>query len=174
MEVTISKSTAEIYKLRGTDGSFANITLDYSDREEGRVSISTDFGVWSNYWGSCGSPFKEFLIGLDMHYAANKFGECRWFDLQATLLGLKSRIRDNAENKQHKRILIDELRSLGDCDNKDQFVAQMWNCSELMKFEDGCPDMVTSVSPGFNRFWHLLWKPFVEALKEELETMQPA
>jgi len=173
MEITIEKSTAELYKLRGTNGSFANISLDYSEKQ-GRISISTDYGNWSYYWGACGSAFKEFLIGLNMEYAAGKFGEGQFFDHVATLNYLQTRIKENSENKEHKRKLKDELKSLVDCEDKSSFIAQMWNCSEIMKLEDNCPDLVTGISPGFKYFWENLWSNFIQSLKEELETMQPA
>lgn len=172
MKITIEKSIAELYKIRGTNGSFANISLDYSGKQ-GRISISTDYGVWSYYWGSCGCSFKEFLIGLNMEYAAGKFGEDKFFNHEATMNYLKSRIKENSEDKEHNRKLKDELKSLVDCEDKSSFTAQMWNCSEIMKLEDYCPDLVTGISPGFKYFWENLWTKFIESLKQELETVQP-
>ena len=42
--------------------------------------------------GACGSSFKKFLVGLSIDYAAGKFGESKWFDLDSTIKTLKDRI----------------------------------------------------------------------------------
>ena len=36
------------------------------------------------------NPFKEFLIGLGIDYAASKFGESRWFDFDETIKHFKT------------------------------------------------------------------------------------
>lgn len=84
----VTKTHVECYKLRrpGTGDGWADITLDVNGNA-GRIQIASDYGSWEHYWGSCGCPFKEFLINLskDIHYAAGKFGEGKWFDQEATM-----------------------------------------------------------------------------------------
>ena len=77
---TTTRSTVECYKIRSDRGLWADITID-ANGKAGRVQIASDYGSWENYWGACGSEFKEFLCGLDIDYAAGKFGESKWFDL---------------------------------------------------------------------------------------------
>src|SRR5665648_835244 len=93
---TIEKTTVECYKIRHKSGMYwADITID-SLGKQGRISISSDYGNYANFWGACGCEFKEFLTGLNLGYAAGKFGADRWFDLDATLKGYK---RDLIEHR---------------------------------------------------------------------------
>ena len=167
---TITKSQVENIKLKFQNGMFANITLDYLG-SQGRISIASDFGTWSNYWGACGEDFKKFLIGLDMYYFAGKVNEDRFFDHENTIKYLKQSIKENANNKYHKKEMLDQLAELKECEDEQSFVQKMYECDDIMNLEDGCPDMIRTISPSFKNFWERIWSVFVLELKRELETV---
>ena len=53
LELTVTKSTVEVYKIRSNEFAWADITIDASGNK-GRISIASDYGSWQNYWGACG------------------------------------------------------------------------------------------------------------------------
>lgn len=79
MKYEISKPKVEHYKLRLPETSmyWANIFLE-DVGHGGRITITSDYGIWSNFWDGIGSKtFKEFLIYLtslnDLDYVSSKF-----------------------------------------------------------------------------------------------------
>lgn len=168
-ELTIVKSQIEIYKIRKENSSlWADISLDYNGNA-GRINISSDYGDWQYYWGACGEPFKDFLISLNIHYAANKFGADKYFDHEKTMARLKSRIEEYTDDEGEKEVLLQEIGELEDCSEKESFVHIMHSCSKILEMEDNCPDLTFSIHPLFNRFWDEMYKPFTDHLKKEAE-----
>ncbi|WP_405329522.1 hypothetical protein [Leeuwenhoekiella sp. LLG6367-2.1] len=172
MKTTISKKTIELYKIRGEHGIYADISIDDSGNNAGRIQIASDYGSWENYWGACATSFKQFLIGLDIHYTAGKFGADRWFDLDATIESLKDQIKDYTRDKLELRELNSELSSLKNCSCKEEFIAVMQGCESLMDMTNHCPDLCTDISPAFKSFWLNLWPAFINELKSE--ALKPA
>ncbi len=164
----ISKTQVECYKIKGKHGMFATITLDYSGNQ-GRISIASDFGNWSNYWGACGSGFKNFLVGLDIHYAAGKFGEGHWFDLDKTIAGLKEMVNEDLPCDIIHDELNEEIKQLEETSNKEEFIVCMWQCKNIMRLQDGAPDISYDISPTFKSFWTKLWPAFIQTLKLEIK-----
>lgn len=173
----IKKTTVEVYKLRHPTGLYwADITID-AQGKAGRISIASDFGDWQNYWGSCGSSFKEFLCGIDRHYAGNKFGSNKWFNHEKTIAGLKHQISESEKygyqhSKEVKEGALAEIAELTDYIHKEEFINQIRDMqgreeSYLDKFYDGWPDIVESLDPGFVHFWEGPWQAFIEALRIE-------
>lgn len=166
--IVVTKSHVECYKLRSDKGAWADITIDMKDKT-GRIQIASDYGSWQYYWGACGETFKKFLIGLDLHYIAGKFGESRWFDLEKTIASLRSRINDMDKHE----VLLEELSKLEDCSSREEFNHIIWSdCENILEMEDNNPDVCESVSPMFMQFWNKLWPSFLEALKSELQDAQ--
>lgn len=166
---TIKKETVECYKIRGVGNTFdwADITID-ARQNTGRIQIASDNGSFQYYWGACGEPFKEFLIGLGKDYAAGKFGESKWFDHDGTIELIKQNIATRAKNEEHKDVLLEELKELEGCDSRESFCFLMHNSTELMKMYDDFPDILEKISPGFEYFWNNIWPVFIEELKKEL------
>ncbi|NKI28242.1 hypothetical protein HCG49_16940 [Arenibacter sp. 6A1] len=166
LEYRITKTQIECIEIIGKHYSFAKFYLDYSENQ-GRLSISSDYGSWSFYWGACGIPFKEFLIGLDKHYVAGKFGEDKYFDLEKTISSLKDRINEYATDSYEKKELKRELKTLKNSSNKEEFIRKMWNCDEILEMENNCPDLVETISPSFDNFWSKFWPIFINELKSK-------
>lgn len=166
-DYTITKSQVECIKIKFENGCFANITLDYLG-SQGRISIACDFGTWSNYWGACGIDFKKFLIGLDMYYFAGKVNESSYFDHKNTIKYLKQSIKEHANNKHHKKEMLDQLAELKECEDEHSFIHKMYECEDIMNLECGCPDMIRTISPNFKNFWERIWPVFISELKNEL------
>jgi len=169
----IEKTTVECYKIRHESGNYwADITIDVTSDRSGRISISSDYGNYANYWGACGSGLKQFLIDLNLEYAADKFGADRWFDLDCTLKGYKQRVleyrRDETLTADLAREIWDEINELEDCSNKSEFEARMWNQSKLMRMYDHCPDIDYGITPQFNKFWKTVWPIFTDAIRAEI------
>lgn len=176
-EFTIAKTTVECYKIRHPEtGMFwADITLDVLGKQ-GRISISSDYGNYANFWGSCGCGFKNFLTGLDQWYAANKFRADQWFDLESTIKGYKKTVlfslREEHIKAEKARDIFNEIKELEGCSGESEFVSQMWNSNELMRFFDGCPEMSRTTTPQFRKFWETIWPVFIDQLKVEISEEQ--
>lgn len=167
VKFTITKTQIECYKIRSGKGAWADITID-AQGNTGRIQIASDYGSWQYYWGACGERFKRFLADLDIYYAAGKFGEGNWFDLDKTIENLKSRIKEySADYPEKKAELKSELKELKDSSCKEEFVAKMWQSPEILEMEGHNPEMITDVSPSFKKFWEVLWPVFIEELKKE-------
>ena len=170
----LTKTTVECYKIRQQDRfPWANITVDASE-SAGRIQIASGYGSWEHYWGACGKGFKEFLIGLDIHYTAAKFGEGRWFDQDATIEVLKKSLKEYDGSKSEKGQMMDEVLSLEDYNKEDYnredtFVYRAYKCKTLHKLWDSGPDIKTGISPSFLSFWEKIWPVFIAELKKELE-----
>jgi len=162
----ITKTTIECYKIRLDNGTYADITID-ENGNAGRIQIASDYGDWQNYWGACSTPFKEFLAGLDIHYAASKFGASGWFDLYKTISNLKIRIKEYTTDEEEIAALENELHDLEDSTDKDEFVHKMWYSDKLLEMENSSPDLVMTNHPGFVNFWEKLWPIFIEQIKTE-------
>lgn len=168
---TVTKTSSELYKFRHPSGAYwADITLDAGEKS-GRISIASDFGTWSNYWGSCGNSFKRFLTELDIHYAAGKFGSSHWFDHEGTIRLFRQAVADLGPDQDNIFELKEEISSLLDYSHRESFVCAIMECDNLMRLFDGQPDLETSIEPGFKKFWETIWPIFTDLLKaEELET----
>ncbi len=164
---TITKSTTELYKIRTVNGAWADIVID-ANGNTGRIQIASDFGSWDYYWGACGNPFKKFLTELDKHYAAGKFGEDRWFDLDDTIELLNDQIKDYTNDKLLIIELKEEIKELANTSCKEEFIVTAARCENVMDMTNHCPDLCTSISPSFEQFWNKLWPTLIEQLKKEI------
>ena len=164
-KLIIEKQVVECYKIRGEEFSWADITID-AKHNTGRISIASDYGNWQNFWGACGCSFNEFLAGIDIHYAANKFGAGNWFDLEKTIKGLKERINDSSVGEKYKKEIFEELEELSNSSGKEEFIHIVQNCDKIMEFENHCPDMINSIEPGFKRFWEEIWQFFITEISK--------
>ncbi len=172
-EYTVEKSTVECYKLRMPDGMYyADITID-CEGKAGRISIASDFGNWSTYWGSAGPSFKEFLLEINMDYFASKVGEDNKLNFERTIFGYKRLIRElrREENigQQTAREMYDALDDMEEFDTEEAFCNEMYRHKALHELIDGYPDVITEVGIGFRRFWDGPWKIFKEEIKKELQ-----
>ncbi|QIK61261.1 hypothetical protein G7050_16020 [Dysgonomonas sp. HDW5A] len=153
---------------------WADITLDYSDKA-GRIQIASDYGNWQNYWGACGSSFKEFLTKLDIYYAAGKFGADGWFDLDATLSSMRNDIKEAVKNKElskaESKELLEEVESLEQCSSVHEYYDMVYRDSDkLTTFFDAADfPCKKDVTPQFKRFWNEAWTVFINQIKEELK-----
>lgn len=170
----ITKKVVECYQLRGVNQSsgWADITIDAAG-SRGRVSISSDYGSYQNYWNSCGKPFKKFLLDLNMEYAADKFGADRHFDHAGTMeiyrLSVLERRRSEGISKEKARKVWDEIKSLNTCWYEEDFKSKLNECSNLLAYFDWCPEFSRGVTPRFKKFWKECWLVLCEELKKEIQ-----
>lgn len=170
MEVTIAsfsieKTLIQKYKIRGKN-TWADIAIDYAPGK-GLIQIASDYGNWSYYWGATGSSFKKFLSQIDIHYTAGKFGADGYFDHEATISLFKKYIIDGIYDAEKRRLMFRELEELKEQEQQDMFVHHCFNCRHIMELFDGCPEVVTTIKPGFKHFWEKLWPVLLEEFKKE-------
>lgn len=177
-EPTITKSTCELYKLRGLPHSgWADITIDAADHH-GRIQIASDWGNWSYFWSACGGPFKEFLPHISIDYTAGKFGADSWFDAEATVKTFKQYVVQNQRSgeisKETSKAITSELQWLDGLSRRDEFCAALErDCTELMRMYEYMPDMQTDIHPMFRNFWRDCWPVFLAELASETATYEP-
>jgi hypothetical protein len=170
--MVIEKTQIELYKVRLDGGQgWADISIDAKEKS-GRIQIASDWGAWQYYWGACESSFKEFLIGLDIHYTAGKFGTDRFFDQEKTLKLYKDCIEELHQfdiDQERKNRCISELKRLEEqSGTKEEFVAILHECRHLMNLFEYCPEILCKIEPGFQNFWDKIWVGFTKHLQEEI------
>lgn len=176
---TVKKANIEVYYVRLGNGDWADISLDVSDGYErfgrkeigaGRLSISSSHGNWAHYWGSCGSPFKQFLTELDKYYVASKFGMHRYFDAGGTIQRMKREILDTrirgditAIDARYMYDAVDDSDPL----TPESLYSVIYHNDLLSDFFVDF-DVNTIIDPQFNHFWDTVWVHFVSYLQLEI------
>ena len=173
MYLKITQYKVDVYKIDCPAG-WANITIDASE-QQGRISIASSHGNWSNYWGHCRMPFEEFLCGINMEYAADKFGCGSYLDCGATIQEIKRdllelrRNNPNAISRETARDAWEDIYSLEGIDSADHFYTTYYYTETLSTIlSSDCPTIHTSVHPQFEYFWESIWGHFVTYLKENI------
>ncbi len=176
---SLTKSTVQVYRFRAENDKpyWADVTIDTAaGAEYGRISIASDFGNWQHYWGACGDPFKKFLAGLDIHYAAGKFGADNFFNLNSAIQGIEETAQQHvfATTTDHTKVMreIDNLRSCSN--NKEEFCQVVFaTCPNIMSMYDTGPDVSTEIDPGFKNFWEQIWPELLAEFTKEATEAQP-
>lgn len=167
--MTITKSEVTCYKMRYPGHDYwADITLDVNKEVPGgRISIASDYGNWTYYWGAPGDNFKLFLSRLNIQYAAGKFGSDKWFDHEKTMKLLKETVKEHEFDTKKAKAVVDELKLLGDASNQHEYVSYMSDCDVIMNMFDHCPPIETSIDPQFKNFWDKFFVNFQSIMKQE-------
>lgn len=182
MNVDITKKNTETYTLRGDKCLWAKINLECGE-ESVNVMISSDYGEYNYYWGSCGMDPKQFLIKLNWHYCMKKLMqgtdnmyEPDWSERKKSfkelVIALRKEYRVEKEliRKQWDRM----IEIFDDCGNSiDLYYTKVIN--EELFWQDEYPlfydvDSIPEdrkLQPQVMRFWNDLWTPFIMHLKEE-------
>lgn len=168
----ITKSNIEVYYLRAeTGGNWADISLDPSGGG-GRISISSDWGNWANYWGACGESFKKFLCNVNMEYFAGKVGEDRAIYFDKTISAWKQEVLEYRRIEElgaiEARQIYDEIKEIERNSTESSIEYDLQKTDYLLEFFNYSPDLSKGVSHRFKRFWELAYVPFVEQLKLEI------
>lgn len=164
----VTKHSIALYKLRHPTGLYwADISID-AGYHQGRITIISDFGNYSHYWGACGQDFKTFLADLHIDYVASKFGVSRWFDAPATLTAFSRRIQETAE-LQTKPALLSELNKLQPEQSASSFKAELQRCPLLLGLFKGQPELVYTLEASFIHLWQQIWPVMLDAFKKERE-----
>ena len=177
MEVTISKHSVEVYKIRGAKlGGWADITID-ANGKTGRISISSSHGDWAHYWGACGCGFKDFLCGLNIGYVAGKFGCASVFDFEETIKGWKQSVLEYRKtgscSAEYARKVFNEIKGIeNDQPSKEYLYCMLHNSESLLDFFEGVPYFETIIDPAFVFFWNEIWPVLTSQLKQELQTAE--
>jgi hypothetical protein len=177
----IQKTLTETYSLKGEKCLWAKINLDCG-KQSVNVMITSDYGEFSHYWGSCGMNPKKFLTTIDMHYAMKKLmhGTDNLYepDLDERLKSFKKLIIEkrlyNDITKHEARVawnrIINIIGSCADeeyfhqCANSDEFEKIIFDW-EMIPMDDKIKSMVVE-------FWEDIWLPFTEFLKDEIKEQQ--
>lgn len=172
MAPVVTKTTCELYKLRGLPHmGWADISIDAAE-EHGRISVSSDYGNFANFWSHCGGPFKPFLASLDIGYFAGKIGMNKWFDHDKTMKSLRSDVlgwrKEKTIDKDLAREFWDKLEELQYEGNEHAFCNIAYNCDPLWARYDACDfPLYYTIDPMFRNFWENCWPVFLKALEDE-------
>ena len=174
---TVAKSTVELYKIRHTSGCYwADITIDANGRT-GRISIASDYGSWSNYWGACGKGFKSFLASINEGYVAEKFGAEPRIDVEASAKSWRNRI---LESRREEHITDEEARDAWDeieglaMYGHSQVEAELLQSNHLIEFLREWADydwFEYEPCPRFARFWKEIWPVLLAEFARETESI---
>lgn len=171
------------------DGEWATICIRQTKNEYngGEILIHSSFGSWGNFWRNIGSrDFREFLSNLDYHYFFQKLdkdlGVC--FDFEGTVRNIKGcilqerrygdRYGDLTEEVARKYYDILEYIEEHEGPYKDANTFYNDLCQhydELFHFAIADDPTTTKPKSECKMFWDILWKEFVEHLKEELKVV---
>lgn len=185
--MSITKSTATIYKVRNVDDfGWADITIDSgfsddgygSERNHFRISISSDYGNWAYFWSHPGDNWRKFLCEVSIDYVAGKFGCDTWFDIDKTVEALKSRIvADCRENRKVTHAARDAFEAIDAAASdfyrnrtafEQQLIESVWVDYWRGYWYDNL-SVIESISPQFKAFWQGPWQHFISELKKEIE-----
>jgi hypothetical protein len=160
---TVAKSSVELYKIRHASGCYwADITIDASGHT-GRISIASDWGNWSNYWGACGSDFKTFLASLNHDYVASKFGAEQWVDVEKSLGEFKKMVSSYEQHghlsKEEALLIRSEIKDLRGEPSLaiSQAIEHTEYLSRFLYANAGEADYIYKDNPHFRAFWDNAW-----------------
>ena len=176
---SLAKSTVELYKIRHASGCYwADITID-ANGHTGRISIASDYGSWQNYWGACGSDFKDFLGRLNEDYVANKFDVKEQVDVEATVKLWKSEVinyrRQEDITQEQARDIWDEVEELA-LYSHNELESEMKASAYLIDFLREWSDtdwIERRTDPRFGRFWKEIWPVLLAEFAREKEPASP-
>ena len=172
MAPVITKTTCELYKLRGLPHmGWADISIDAAE-QHGRISVSSDWGNFANFWSHCGRPFKEFLAEIDIGYFAGKIKMNEWFDHEATVKGLFKNVlqwrREGEIDKENARLMWSKIDDLQYECNENAFTLTAYEDNRLWtRYDGGDFPILHGIDPMFRSFWQDCWLFFLEYLKTE-------
>lgn len=199
----VIKTTRECYEVRvgerGRCGSeWANIILQcwannpspeniargVSTSYGGEIQINSSFGAWAYSWNACGSPFKQFLIGLNFDYIFTKFmgSSLDVFDGEASVKEVYKEIierrRTNQINRKEARAVWSEVIFGINGSEVHSYGESMQEIARSMEERHPMHDYFADPMdwPRCTRydyqakgFWDKLWPEFTEALWLEIK-----
>jgi len=134
-EINTSVTTREATRYTVRNGwAWAHVFVDHGvakaalsnggDRHWVNVSIISDYGSFGYSWTHIGGDWREFLSGLDMHYAMNK------------MMGERFRVHlDGEEAAAHARTLVLDDRRQGSISKVD--ARDLWDGIDVADKDDG-------------------------------------
>lgn len=179
MEIT--KKSVEVYQLRRFKDSsiWADIYIDENkDGTGGALSIRSDYGDWSYYWGSCGETLKEFICRIDNGYLMGKLARRDEFDYDRWKNDAQEKIKYNLQEKNIDGKKCDEL--MQDLEDLDQegfrseeglYVYLRETDNKLFSFFGDIESFPrgNDYPIGLKMFIENIWMPFIQELKKELK-----
>lgn len=187
-EQRVTKSTADSYLVRSTDGmDWARIFIQGGTAEPGRnwgyISVVSSFGNFGHCFSHIGTQAIEgFLLGVGFDYLMGKFFglESRIFDADKTLKwlreGILERRRDERMKKERARDLWDMVQDADDngyqtCEAFTHYLAErdsyFWE-----EFSNGGTQ--DSPNPQCVGFWQDIWPHFTAQLRAQLKQPEAA
>lgn len=165
---TVTKTTVECYKLRHSSGMYwADITIDETGPNAGRIAIASDFGSWNTSWNAMGGTLKEFLPKCDIGYLCKNFASRTHFNADATIEGLKKtlieHVRQGHTDIKGARPVFDQIVECEGYYHKAEFEHFIYNQRELMGYFE-TPELIMEYDPGLVRFFDMVWPEFIKAI----------
>lgn len=175
----ITKIKTETYSLSG-NSTWGKINLDIKD-ETVNVMITSDFGDYNYYWGSCGSNPKEFLASIDKQYTLKKLCQNSKENLfipdyiqrkKQMKLDLINARKEYEINKNDAKEIWDNINFLPNYfHSEDEYIHELMNnniLDDFYEFYDEVPSD-SKINPIVDQFWEKIWVPFTNELKNEMK-----
>lgn len=166
-KVSVSKGMVEQYTIRAERG-WAVITVDLS----GLLSIHSDYGKWSYWWGSPGMPFKEFLLSCDRSYLLGKLGT-EVLDIDRVQESLRKKLKKALEDGEIEQYDHDDIDEWIESMDEDDYKAIPYQelLFDRVLGNDYCdiPSHMM-VEPGLAAFYERIWPLFAAELRREVDT----
>lgn len=178
MEMTVSKSQAELYQVRSGEGSLAwgDITLICGTHSVSFVATS-DYGTFDYRWTHCGGDPKKFLCKLDFQYAMKKLTGGKLYIPDPSKYGdeikesiINSRKEEGLTKEQARTAWSEMLSILDEYSEGDLFFHALYDHELFDKVFGDYEYMPRATQPDHCAvdFWNEIWKPFINSLRKEL------
>lgn len=176
---TVTKSTAELYQVRGSGGSegWGDITI-VCGKESVSFTATSDYGTFSHVCTHCGGNPKQFMCKLDFDYAMKKITigdlyvpNTAEYPNEIKRSIMTSRRGDCGLTKEEARAAWDDMLIACDQYNGGDLLFNELYHHELFEKVFGDTEYLPSATePSCYAvsFWNDVWCPFIEQLKAEM------
>jgi hypothetical protein len=171
--IKYEKTNCDVYHFKIEQCLWATFFV----RDNGQLSIMSDYGDWNYWWHSFGDDFKAFLCGLGDDYIMDKLS-CgkRELNFNKTIQNIKDNIVECRNSRDMDSDLAlacwDEIEALEYCDDIDLFYAEMlMNCPDIMNlvYDNNASELPISREYCYHlkAFVDKFWPMFTNKLKED-------
>jgi hypothetical protein len=180
-EATVSKGTADAYRIRSAIGNFAAVYVEHGQRGDDpssqwvRITSTGDFGNYGTFWGSVGGNYVDFLKRIDFDYVMKNLKNYKHmeFDFDASVQNVK---REICEMRKRNEIDAEEARKAFDISigvetcGEERFIGDL--LESRLSFFDECWQWVAVKRPNSDcvGFWEEIWPLFLKKLSEVADT----
>ncbi|RAS62666.1 hypothetical protein DET48_11461 [Vibrio diazotrophicus] len=173
--VKVTKSQAELYQVRHeTFEGWGDIHLVCGEQSVS-VVIHSDYGTFAKYWSHCGCNPKKFLVDLDFDYCMKNLTDYKHYikapeQYPTEVKGriIEARRAENLTKEEAREAWCDMLQT--EFDEGDLYFKELIDHHLFNKVFGDYEYLpcAKKIDPCCQELWEMVWLPFVERLKSEL------